>query len=307
MVSPVLYEHYYDAAFLVSAGKHGLSFDTGTVSNSGGSDLVLDAGLILAHVAGGVTAFGKPTGNTGNGTIGTLSAGIGAQIGTYRVLLTGTTTFNVYDPKGAQVGAGAPGTPFEDEVTFTVTAGATAFAAGDAFYVSVGDGGWAPFTAGMPPVSLGILYNLARVPAGGSKKVTVVTRQAQVNLNELVWDPSVGANGSISAAAGTNTGNGTIGSLSIISVQLTGGVDPFVPPGVYTLTALDAETFTVMDPTGRDLPFAQVGTAYADEIGFTITAGATPFAEGDSFLVTVTEGAQTEALNALAGAGIIAR
>ena len=307
MVSPVLYEHYYDGAFLVSEEEGHRSRDNGVIANSSGSDLLLDGGLILGHVAGTVTASGKPTGNTGNGTIGSLSAGVGAQIGTYRVTFTAATTFNVYDPTGAQLGAGATGAAFLDEVGFTITAGATAFAAGDAFYVSVADGGWAPFTAGMAPVALGILYNRARVPASGSKKVTVVTRQAQVNRNELVWDPSVGANGSISAAAGTNVGNGTIGSLSIISTQLTGGVDPFVPPGIYTLTALDALTFAVMDPSGRDLPFAQVGTAYADEIGFTITAGATAFAEGDTFEVTVMEGGQTEALNALAAAGIIAR
>lgn len=307
MVSPVIYEHYYDGAFLISEEEQHRSRDNGVIANTGGSDLLLDAGLVLGRAAGAVTAAGKPTGNTGNGTIGTLSAGIGAQVGTYRITFNAATTFNVYDPTGAQLGTGSTGTAFLDEAGFTITAGGTAFAAGDAFYITIGDGGWAPFTAGMTPTGIGILYNRVRVPAAGSKKVTVVTRQAQVNKNELVWDPSVGVNGSISAAAGANTGNGTIGSLSIVSVALPNGVDPFVPAGVYTLTAIDATTFTVMDPTGEDLPFAQVGVAYADRVGFTITAGGTPFAEGDSFLVTVIEGGQTEALSALAAAGIIAR
>ena len=307
MVSPVLYEHYYDGAFLISEEEQHRSRDNGVISNASGSDLLLDAGLILAHAAGAVTAGAKPSGNVGTGTIGTLSAGIGAVVGTYRVLFTGATTFNVFDPNNAQLGAGATGTAFSDEVVFTITAGGTAFAAGDGFYVTVADGGWAPFTAATPPVGLGILYNRARVPASGSKKVTVVTRQAQVNKEELVWDPSIGVAGAISSVAGANTGNGTIGSLSIISVALTGGVDPFVPAGAYTLTALDPLTFSVMDPTGRDLPFATVGTAYADEIGFTITAGGTAFVEGDSFVVTVTEGGQIEALAALAANGIIAR
>jgi hypothetical protein len=308
MVSPVLYEHYYDGAFLISEEEQHRSRDNGVISNAGTTDLPLDAGLVLAHAAGAVTALAKPSGNTGNGTVGSLSAGIGAQVGVYQVRFTGATSFNVYDPNNARLGTGATGTPFADEVNFTITAGGTAFAAGDAFAVIVADGGWAPYVASTPPVDLGILYNRIVVPAQGSRKATVIARQAQVNQEELVWDPSIGAAGDITSAAGTNTGNGTIGSLSIISSgTLTGGVDPFVPAGVYTLTALDSTDFAVADPTGKDLPLAEVGAAYAEEIGFTITQGSTVFAEGDSFTVTVTESGQTQALAALAAAGIIAR
>ncbi len=309
MVSPVLYEHFYDGAFLISEEEAHRSRDLGTITNGGGSDLPLDGGLILAAVAGAVTAAARPSGNTGNGTIGSLSAGVGAQIGTYQVRFTAATTFNVYDTTGAQLSTGSTGTAFLDEIGFTITAGATAFVAGDAFMVTVAKGGWTPYTASTPPVGLGILYNRTVITAGTTKKVTVVARQAQVNQAELVWDPSVGQYGSItSAAGGSNVGNGTIGSLSIVYAQEVGGVDAVIPAGVYTLTAESALAFQVVDPTGLELAPAAVGAAYSDGgIAFTITAGGTPFAEGDTFTITVTESGQAQALQALAAAGIVAR
>lgn len=311
MVSPVLFEHYYDGGFLISEEEGHRSRDGGSIANSGTNDLPLDAGLVLAHAAGAVAAAAKPSGNTGNGTVGSESAGVGAQVGTYQVRFTGATTFDVYDPSGAFLGSGATGTAFSNEIDFTITAGATAFAAGDSFMLNVADNGWAPYTAATAavPNAMGILYNRTVVPASGSKKVTIITRQCQVNQEELVWDSSIGLNGGIVGTAGTNTGNGTIGSLAIESSgTLTGGVQPFIPAGTYTAVAEDATDFVVADPTGQELGIAQVGTAFtSDEIGFTITQGSTAFAAGDSFTIVVTENGQTQALSALRAAGIIAR
>jgi Bacteriophage lambda head decoration protein D len=88
-------------------------------------------------------------------------------------------------------------------------------------------------------------------------------------------------NDSINSAAGTNTGNGTIGTL-LLGTTIT--------YGVFTLTAKSATDFGVVDPEGNVLPDATVGTAYSEpEIGFKITAGATPFVEGDSFTLDVLE------------------
>jgi hypothetical protein len=76
--------------------------------------------------------------NTGNGTLGTLSAATGAVAGAYTVTMTGATAFSVVDPNGLQLKAGATGTPYTAEgVTFTVTPGGTAFVAGDKFTVTV--------------------------------------------------------------------------------------------------------------------------------------------------------------------------
>lgn len=311
MVSPVLYEHFYDGAFLVSEEEAHRSRDTGVIANAGTTDLPLDAGLVLTQaVAGTITAAAKSGGNTGNGSVGgALTPGLGAQVGAYTVVFTSATVFRVFGPNGVELEDGETGTAYTDQIDFTISAGGTAFVAGDGFTLTVAAGSdqWAPYTATTPAQNLGILFNRTVIPAQGSKKVTVVTRQAQVNREELVWDPSITAAFGLTSAAGTNTGNGTIGSLSVISAQELGGVDAFVPLGTYRMVAESPTVFAVADPTGEILPPATVGVAYADTIGFTITAGGTAFVEGDSFTVTVTSSGQTAALAALAGAGIIAR
>jgi len=83
------------------------------------------------------------------------------------------------------------------------------------------------------------------------------------------------------AIAGENTGNGTVGPIT---------VDASAKAGNYVLTATGATTFTVVDPEGAALPNLTVGTAYAQGgLGFTITAGDTDFVAGDTFTVDVTD------------------
>lgn len=86
----------------------------------------------VAGIAGG--------GNTGNGTISagpTVTAGV-AKNGAFTVELTGATTFNVYDPDGLQLKPGTTGTAYSDAgIGFTITAGGTAFVAGDTFTITV--------------------------------------------------------------------------------------------------------------------------------------------------------------------------
>lgn len=76
-------------------------------------------------------------GNTGNGTLGTLSALATAQSGAYNAVFVAATKFEVYDPLGKFVGVGSTGVAFSNQVQFTITAGGTAFAAGDGFTVTV--------------------------------------------------------------------------------------------------------------------------------------------------------------------------
>src|SRR5471032_1691620 len=82
----------------------------------------------------------------------------------------------------------------------------------------------------------------------------------------------------MTAAAATNVGNGTIGAIS---------KGPAALIGTYSLRATGPATFTVVAPTQDDLPDATVGTPYISAgINFTLTAGATPFAAGDTFTFT---------------------
>lgn len=99
------------------------------------------------HVQGGFEIAASATiagvanvGNTGNGTISagpTVTAGV-AENGAYSVIFTGATTFDVIDPNGRQLKAGATGVAYLDGgIGFTITAGGVAFVAGDGFTITV--------------------------------------------------------------------------------------------------------------------------------------------------------------------------
>jgi hypothetical protein len=64
--------------------------------------------------------------------------------------------------------------------------------------------------------------------------------------------------------------------------------------GAYTVEFIAPTKFNVCDPFGNLVGESITGTAFASQIGFTITAGATAFAAGDGFTITV-------AVNANAG------
>lgn len=78
--------------------------------------------------------------NTGNGTIGSLTAGSGVKVGTYNLVATSATNFTVTDPEGTALSAATVGTAYSNSgLGFTITAGGTAFVAGDSFEVEVED------------------------------------------------------------------------------------------------------------------------------------------------------------------------
>jgi len=82
--------------------------------------------------------------------------------------------------------------------------------------------------------------------------------------------------------AGTNTGNATMGTTS---AQDTAAI------GTFTVIFTAATTFYVVNPSGARLKDGATGTAYLDQVGFTITVGATPMVAGDSFTIAVTKAA----------------
>jgi hypothetical protein len=87
---------------------------------------------------------------------------------------------------------------------------------------------------------------------------------------------------SVTATAGTNTGNGVIGT-----VTATGKAQR----GTYTIriikAASNAGDFTVSDPTGAVTGYGTVAVAYSNQIAFTLADGATDFVVGDSWTVEV--------------------
>lgn len=203
MVSPVLNENFYTGDFLISEAPGMGSRDVGLISNGATVDLQQEAGLVLSHAAG-TPAATAGIGNTGNGTLGSITAGKAMQIGEYSLIATAATTFDVIDPDGVNLGTATAGTPFTSaELNLTVTAGGAAFVVGDTFTVNVPGAGYASYTGAANLPAVAVLYNLAYVPASGSKKVTVMSRNCEVNKAELQWDPSIANAGTVTAAAET--------------------------------------------------------------------------------------------------------
>lgn len=112
----------------------------------------------------------------------------------------------------------------------------------------------------------------------------LVTQQIRLASGTLVRGAILGqkTDDSTTVTAGaTNTGNGTVGSLTL-------GDTPVY--GVFTLTATSATNFSVVDPEGNALANLTVGTAYTSaSINLKITAGGTAFVAGDTFAIEAVE------------------
>lgn len=92
------------------------------------------------------------------------------------------------------------------------------------------------------------------------------------------------------AAFGTNTGNGTMGAITV-----TAGAKL----GTYTLEIIEpganTGTFMVSDPDGVLIGHGVVGSAFsAGGIAFTLADGSTDFVSGDGFTFAVTPTAATD-------------
>lgn len=123
------------------------------------------------------------------------------------------------------------------------------------------------------------------------RKITIASGASHIR-GELLGEITLG-DATAAAKAGGNTGNGTISA-----VTLAAGAKA----GVYTVRFTAATVFTVEDPDGLVLGVnGATGVAWADDLGFTITVGGTPFAAADGFDITVAAGSGKYAL-ALAAA-----
>jgi hypothetical protein len=83
----------------------------------------------------------------------------------------------------------------------------------------------------------------------------------------------------VATALRTNTGNGTFGTINVLSPATE---------GLYQLTMETATTFVVTAPDGSELPGGSTGVAYAQGgLSFTLTAGGVAFVQGDAFDLNV--------------------
>jgi hypothetical protein len=202
MVSPVLQESFYTGGFIVTEAPGKLSREVGSISNAGTVDLTLNAGLVLTQNNVGTPVVAPVGTPTGNGTITGVTMGNNAIPGVYRLVAASATSFALADPNGDAMQVVTVGTAYTDiEVGLLITAGGTAFVAGDSYTITVpvGDKSYAPFTGAIGKPAAALLFNLTYVPASGSKKVTVIKRLAEVNTKELQWDATVTNSGSVVA------------------------------------------------------------------------------------------------------------
>lgn len=132
--------------------------------------------------------------NVGNGTISGLNATATAKLGEYTVVATAPTEFNVTDPEGTALGVATVGTAFVGGgISFLLTAGSTAFAAGDSYNVTVTDAIGVYIlcvkTAGDGTQNpLAILADDADASAGPVSTGAYVA--GEFNVNALIADPS---------------------------------------------------------------------------------------------------------------------
>lgn len=186
-------EGQYTGEFLVSEAPGTRSRETITLL----SGQNLKAGAVLGKVTIDTASVvgAAAAGNTGNGTIGTLSAGTGVQVGVYRAVCIEPAAnggvFAVEDPHGVGIGNASVGVEFSGQVVFTIADGATDFVAGDAFNITVaaGSGKYKEYNPGNTDGSqtaLAVLYDNVDA-SGGDKAAVIVARDAEVNGEELQW------------------------------------------------------------------------------------------------------------------------
>lgn len=181
-----------------ATGTTGVAFSAlgiGFTITAGGTPFVAGDTFTVTATAtqGNPTVTSAAGTNTGNGTLGSLTAvGYAAQVGVYAVEFDDATHYVVTAPNGQEVGHGTTGVAFKaGGLSFTITAGGTAFLPGDSFTITVQPGSgsfkaWDPANVDGSQIVAGILYATKDVTAA-DKPCAVVRRAAEVNQSELIF------------------------------------------------------------------------------------------------------------------------
>lgn len=183
---------------LLSEGDGSISREAVTIVSGTG---VLEAGTVIGKITTGTSASAAAfAGNTGNGTMGTITVSAGALVGAYQLTFiepaTDAGTFQVEDPTGKVIGTGNVAAAFsKGGLAFTLADGATNFVAGDGFTITVaaGSGKWAGYDDGNADgtqVAAGVL--MQKVDATSTDvSATAIVRLAEVKKDQLQWIDAV--------------------------------------------------------------------------------------------------------------------
>jgi len=169
----------------------------------------LEANTVAGKVANGAGSYAAVAGNTGNGTIGTITVGAGAKAGVHKLVcvepIVNAGRFTLEDPDGITIGAPTVAVAFSGGgLTFTIADGAVDFLSGDAFNVTVAAGS-GKFVAYDPTgtdgreKAVGVMLHSA--DATDSDVIsTAIVRLAELNSDKLVWGAGVTTQGHKDAA-----------------------------------------------------------------------------------------------------------
>lgn len=129
--------------FLKSEGNGQISREEVTVLAGSGGDRVLEAGTVIGKRTKASVSSAATAGNTGDGALGTVTLGLFAIPGDYKLkcieAVTNAGKFELIDPQKDVVGHIDVAVAFlNDHMGFTLADGAADFVVGDEFTISVG-------------------------------------------------------------------------------------------------------------------------------------------------------------------------
>jgi hypothetical protein len=266
-----LNEPWHDGGFIVSESNGHRSRDKIVLT---GGKLTL-AGTVLGLLSVGSTAVAAALGaNTGNGTFGTITpVSVPTQIGVYSVLFTAATTFTVTAPNGATA-SGTTGVAFASlGIGFTITAGGTAFVAGDTFNITTTAAADKPTAAAVAGTNTGNGTSSAVTTTGNAPQLGAYTVEFDDATHFVVTSPS-----------GQQIGHGVTGTAfngGGLGFTITAGGTAFVAGDSFTVTvAANANSgkFAPLSLTAADgsavaaaILFGTTDTTLADKSATAIT------------------------------------
>lgn len=197
-------------------GAKGYTREAVTAYEGSLSSYVVGTVLGKTLVSGTATAAAQ-SGNTGNGTMGSITVSGRAQVGTYQLRIVKATTnagdFVVVDPQGVVIGTGTVAVAFSaGGLAFTLADGATDFVVGDTFIISVaGTEKWkickatatdgSEYAAGIFIAdALGNAGPLSVAATTDTKVLVLVRGPAIVAEGALVFDASIDTAAELAAA-----------------------------------------------------------------------------------------------------------
>lgn len=192
----ILTETLGRGGFLASEANGNRSRATLTVDES--QDLV--AGAVVGQIKFATPTAALDGGNTGDGTITALSGGRKTQIGDYELTVidaTGNGTFEVITPDGSRLDNADGDSAYSNEhLAFTITAGGTGWAAGDAATITVTEGSLRvveldPDATDGSQIAHGVLYGAVETGVGETLDEVVIVQEAEVVEGELTFPDGI--------------------------------------------------------------------------------------------------------------------